>query len=67
VSRATLRCVRQNLVFALVYQVLALTVAAGLLYPGYGWLGSPLLALGAIALATASIVVNVLRLRRTPL
>jgi len=63
-SRATLRIVRQNLFWAFAYNVLAIPVAAGALYPLLGWRLSPALAAAAMALSSVSVVSNSLRLRR---
>ena len=63
VSRATLRVIRQNLAWAFFYNLLALPIAAGLLYPVNGWLLSPMLASAAMAASSLSVVLNSLRLR----
>jgi Cu+-exporting ATPase len=62
-SRATMRTVRQNLFFAFAYNVLGIPLAAGVFYPLTGWLLSPILASGAMALSSVSVVTNALRLR----
>ncbi|WP_104018730.1 heavy metal translocating P-type ATPase [Roseovarius nitratireducens] len=64
VSRATMRNIRQNLVWAFGYNVALIPVAAGVLYPVSGVLLSPVLAAGAMALSSVFVVSNALRLRR---
>jgi Cu+-exporting ATPase len=63
-SRAVLRNIRQNLAFAFVYNLLGVPVAAGLLYPFFGVLLSPMLASAAMSLSSVSVIGNALRLRR---
>ncbi len=63
-SRATLRNIRQNLVFAFAYNLLGVPVAAGVLYPVFGWLLSPMLASAAMSLSSVSVITNALRLRK---
>ena len=63
-ARRTLATIRQNLVWAFAYNVAALPVAAGLLYPVTGWRLSPMLASAAMVLSSLSVVLNSLRLRR---
>lgn len=64
-SRRTMRTIRQNLFFAFIYNVIFIPVAAGVLYPGPGWLLSPIMASAAMALSSVSVVTNSLRLGRT--
>lgn len=62
-SVATMRNIRENLFFAFAYNVLGIPVAAGALYPFFGIVLSPMLAAGAMALSSASVIANALRLR----
>ncbi len=66
-SRATLRNIRQNLFFAFIYNLLGVPIAAGVLYPFFGWLLSPILAGAAMSLSSVSVISNALRLRRVTL
>jgi Cu+-exporting ATPase len=63
-SHATMRNIRQNLLFAFGYNALGIPVAAGVLYPAFGLLLSPIFAGAAMALSSVSVVMNALRLRR---
>ncbi|MBW4578286.1 MAG: heavy metal translocating P-type ATPase [Tildeniella nuda ZEHNDER 1965/U140] len=62
-SRATMRNIRQNLFFAFIYNAAGIPIAAGILYPVFGWLLSPIFAGAAMALSSLSVVTNALRLR----
>jgi Cu+-exporting ATPase len=66
-SKATMGNIRQNLAFAFVYNVLGIPVAAGLLYPFFGLLLSPVIASAAMTLSSVSVISNALRLRRAAL
>ena len=66
-SQATMRNIRQNLFFAFVYNSIGVPVAAGVLYPFFGWLLSPILAAAAMSFSSVSVITNSLRLRRVRL
>ena len=66
-SRATMRNIKQNLFFAFIYNALGVPIAAGVLYPVFGLLLSPIFAGAAMAMSSVSVVTNALRLRRTKL
>jgi Cu+-exporting ATPase len=66
-SRSTMRNIKQNLFFAFFYNAAGIPVAAGVLYPAFGLLLSPVLAGAAMALSSVSVVVNALRLRKSRL
>ena len=62
-SRATMKNIRENLFFALVYNTLGVPIAAGVLYPFFGLLLSPMIAAAAMSFSSVSVVANALRLR----
>jgi Cu+-exporting ATPase len=66
-SRAIMSNIRQNLFFAFIYNLVGVPIAAGLLYPFFGWLMSPMLAAAAMSLSSVSVISNALRLRHTDL
>jgi len=66
-SRATMRNIRQNLLFAFIYNVMGVPIAAGALYPLFGLMLSPAIAAAAMSLSSVSVVANALRLRRISL
>jgi len=66
-SRATMRNIRQNLLFAFLYNSLGVPVAAGVLYPFFGLLLSPIIASAAMSLSSVSVIGNALRLKKVPL
>jgi Cu+-exporting ATPase len=66
-SRATMRNIRQNLFFAFVYNTAGIPLAAGVLYPFFGLLLSPMIASAAMTFSSVSVIGNALRLRRLKL
>ena len=66
-SRATMTNIRQNLFFAFVYNVLGVPIAAGVLYPAFGLLLSPIIASAAMTFSSVSVIANALRLRKVVL
>ena len=66
-SRATMRNIKQNLFFAFVYNSLGIPIAAGVLYPWFGILLSPIIAAAAMSFSSVSVITNALRLRRAQL
>jgi Cu+-exporting ATPase len=66
-SRATVANIKQNLLFAFLYNAVGIPIAAGVLYPFFGWLLSPMLASAAMSFSSVSVIANALRLRRLSL
>jgi P-type Cu+ transporter len=66
-SKATMRNIRQNLFFAFVYNVIGVPLAAGVLYPFFGLLLSPIVASAAMTFSSVSVIANALRLRKLAL
>jgi len=66
-SQATMHNIRQNLFFAFIYNSVGVPIAAGVLYPFFGWLLSPILAAAAMSFSSVSVITNSLRLRRVKL
>ena len=66
-SRMTTGNIRQNLAFALVYNILGIPTAAGVFYHFFGWLLNPMIASAAMSFSSVSVIANALRLRKTSL
>jgi Cu+-exporting ATPase len=66
-SRATIKNIRQNLAFAFLYNTLGIPIAAGVFYPFFHWLLSPMIASAAMSFSSVSVIANALRLRKAPL
>ena len=66
-SQAAMRNIRQNLFFAFIYNALGVPIAAGVLYPFFGWRLSPILAAAAMSFSSVSVITNSLRLRNAKL
>jgi len=66
-SRATMRNIRQNLFLAFIYNTLGIPIAAGVLYPIWGWLLNPMIAGAAMTFSSVSVITNALRLRKARL
>ncbi|HET8923492.1 MAG TPA: heavy metal translocating P-type ATPase [Candidatus Acidoferrum sp.] len=66
-SRATIRNIKQNLAFAFLYNAIGIPIAAGVFYPIFGWLLSPMLASAAMSFSSVSVIANALRLRKASL
>jgi Cu+-exporting ATPase len=66
-SRATIRNIKQNLFFAFLYNAIGIPIAAGVLYPVFGLLLSPMLASAAMSFSSVSVIANALRLRKVSL
>jgi Cu+-exporting ATPase len=66
-SRAVMRNIRQNLFFAFIYNALGVPIAAGVLYPLFGTLLSPMIAGAAMSFSSVSVIANALRLRTVKL
>jgi len=67
ISRATMKNIKQNLFFAFIYNSIGVPIAAGVLYPVFGMLLSPIIAAAAMSFSSVSVITNSLRLRRVKL
>jgi Cu+-exporting ATPase len=66
-SKSTMRNIRENLVFAFVYNAVGIPLAAGVLFPAFGLLLNPMIAAAAMSFSSVSVIANALRLRTTKL
>ena len=66
-SRATIRNIKQNLAFAFLYNIIGIPIAAGVFYPIFGWLLSPMIASAAMSFSSVSVIASALRLRKVSL
>ena len=66
-SRTTMKNIRQNLFFAFIYNTLGVPIAAGVLYPFFGILLSPMIAATAMSFSSVSVILNALRLKKATL
>ena len=66
-SRATVRNIKQNLGFAFLYNALGIPIAAGVFFPIFGWMLSPMIASAAMSFSSVSVITNALRLRKSSL
>jgi Cu+-exporting ATPase len=66
-SRATMKNIRQNLFFAFIYNIIGVPIAAGVLFPVFGLLLSPMIASAAMTFSSVSVITNALRLRNVKL
>jgi Cu+-exporting ATPase len=66
-SKATVHNIKENLLFAFLYNAIGIPIAAGVLYPIFGWLLSPMIASAAMSLSSVSVIANALRLHKRPI